>query len=108
MKLKPRMLAVAVAMLPIFGWANAGYGSSQIPAKLAAHAKVTLAQARAKALKAFPGAKIVNEELEREHGGSGLRYSFDMQSGTTWREVGIDANTGKVLENSKESANPTD
>ncbi len=108
MKLKRRMVVVAVAMLPIFGWAIAGYGSSHVPTKLATHAKVTLAQARAKALKAFPGAKIVTKELEQEHGGSGLRYSFDMRRGKIWREVGIDANTGTVLQNSKESANPTD
>ena len=64
-------------------------------------AKVTLEQARATALKARPG-KITDQELEKEKGGSGLRYSFDVKAGATTYEVGVDAVTGKVLENSKE------
>ncbi|HEV2364146.1 MAG TPA: PepSY domain-containing protein [Caulobacteraceae bacterium] len=68
-------------------------------------AKISLAQARAAALAARPG-KITDQELEKEGGGSGLRYSFDVLSaGKVW-EVGIDAKTGKVLENDRESANP--
>jgi uncharacterized membrane protein YkoI len=67
--------------------------------KLAKYANITLAQARATALKARPGT-ITDEELEREKGGSGLRYSFDIKSGTTIYEVGIDARTGAILENS--------
>ncbi len=70
-------------------------------------AKISLSHARAIALKAYPG-KIMKEELERERGGSGLRYSFDMRRGKHWREVGVDAMTGKVLENSHEGANPKD
>lgn len=50
----------------------------------------------------------MKEELEREHGGSGLRYSFDIRLDKKWREVGIDAKTGRVLENSAESPNPKD
>mgnify|MGYP007115083777 CR=1 FL=1 len=38
-------------------------------------ARITLSQARAKASKVYPG-KIVAQELEKEPGGSGLRYSF--------------------------------
>jgi len=69
--------------------------------RLAHLASITLVQARAIALKARPGA-ITDEELERERGGSGLRYSFDVQSaGKTW-EVGVDAKTGAVLENDRE------
>ncbi|MDE2488450.1 MAG: PepSY domain-containing protein [Alphaproteobacteria bacterium] len=63
-----------------------------------ASAKVNLAQARATALHARPG-KIVGQELEKEKGGSGLRYSFDVKSKGTTYEVGVDARTGKVLEN---------
>ncbi|MHB8885978.1 MAG: PepSY domain-containing protein [Methylovirgula sp.] len=66
-----------------------------------------MSEARTIALKAFPG-KIIKSELEHEHGGSGLRYSFDMRQGTKWREVGVDAMTGQVLENSPEGANPKD
>jgi uncharacterized membrane protein YkoI len=70
---------------------------------LAGKAKVDLPQARAIALKARPG-KIVDEELEKEGGGSGLRYSFDVKSAGKTYEVGVDAVTGRVLENGGESA----
>ena len=52
-------------------------------------------------LEAFPG-KITDEELEKEKGGSGLRYSFDIKNGGVTHEVGVDAKTGKLLENSAE------
>ena len=71
--------------------------------ELASQSKITLAQARELALKARPG-KIVDQELEKEGGGSGLRYSFDVVSHGKTIEVGIDAMTGKVLENGSESA----
>jgi uncharacterized membrane protein YkoI len=73
--------------------------------ELAKDAKVSIAQARAIALNAHPG-KIADEELEREAGGSGLRYSFDIKSGGITQEVGIDAKTGRVLENAEEGKNP--
>ncbi|MBS0231865.1 MAG: PepSY domain-containing protein [Proteobacteria bacterium] len=73
--------------------------------KLASEAKVGIEQARAIALKTHPG-KITDEELEREPGGSGLRYSFDVKRGQVTQEVGIDAVTGKVLENMPEGPNP--
>jgi len=69
--------------------------------KLTAEAKITLAEARAIALKVFPGA-IASEELEKERGGSGLRYSFDIKNGAVVHEVGVDAKTGRMLENSVE------
>jgi Peptidase propeptide and YPEB domain len=73
--------------------------------KYAHEAKVTMREARAIALKAFPG-RIVDEELEREKGGSGLRYSFDIRKGKSTQEVGVDAKTGAVLENDREGAHP--
>ena len=73
--------------------------------KLAKNAKITIADARAIALKAHPG-KIADEELENEKGGSGLRYSFVIKSAEGAQEVGVDAKTGKVLENKPEGANP--
>ena len=69
--------------------------------KYAKEAKITMAEARAIALKAFPGS-IADEELEHEKGGSGLRYSFDIVKGRIRQEVGVDAKTGKVLENDRE------
>lgn len=67
-------------------------------------AKIGIREARASALKAFPG-KIVDEELEVEKGGSGLRYSFDIRHGKVTQEVGVDAKTGRVLENDPEGPN---
>jgi uncharacterized membrane protein YkoI len=89
------MLA-SVSVLPISSFA---YRSS--PGK----AKITIDQARSIALKARPGT-ITDEELEKEKGGSGLRYSFDVKSGKVVYEVGVDAQTGKILENSKEGPHP--
>ena len=62
-------------------------------------------QARAIALKAHPG-QIADEELEQERGGSGLRYSFDIKDGGVTQEVGVDAKTGRVLENKAEGPHP--
>ena len=67
-------------------------------------AHVSLAQAREVAIKARPG-KITDQELEREKGGSGLRYSFEVRSGGKTFEVGVDAKTGAVLENDREGPN---
>ena len=78
-----------------------GHVSAYTGEKLAKGAKVSMEQARAIALQARAGA-ITDEELERERGGSGLRYSFDIKSGGTVYEVGVDAQTGKALENKKE------
>ena len=75
--------------------------------KLEKNAKFKMVEARVIALKAHPG-KIIDEELEKEKGGSGLRYSFDItrvgKKGT--QEVGVDAMTGAVLENKLEGKNP--
>ena len=73
--------------------------------KFLKEAAVTPETARATALKVAHG-KIVAEELEKERGGSGLRYSFDVKVDDVTHEVGIDAKTGKVLENSIEGPNP--
>jgi uncharacterized membrane protein YkoI len=73
--------------------------------KLEKEAKISMSEARSIALKAHPG-MITDEELERERGGSGLRYSFVIKSGGITQEVGVDAKTGKVLENAKEGPHP--
>lgn len=71
---------------------------------LAKHATVTLDQAEGIALNARPGT-VTDKELEKEKGGSGLRYSFDIKAGDgKTYEVGVDAKTGAVLENGTESA----
>jgi len=81
------------------GAATAAFGFTG--QQFASQAKVSLDQARASALKAFPGT-ITDQELEKEGGGSGLRYSFDIKGGGTTHEIGVDAQTGAVLENSIE------
>ncbi|MDA8423779.1 MAG: PepSY domain-containing protein [Nitrospiraceae bacterium] len=68
-------------------------------------AKISLDHARRIAQKACAGV-IVAEELEKESGGTGLRYSFDIRKDGITREVGVDAVTGAVLENSTEGAHP--
>ena len=91
---KSFVLALPVALCGLVFAAHA-----QTPAQLASQAKISMTQAREIALKTVPG-KIVKQELEKENGGSGLRYSFDIKAGHDTREVGVDAKTGKVLENS--------
>lgn len=98
------MVLVAGALLAATG-ANAAPAGHFAGAKLLPQAKVTLAQARTAAVRAHPGV-ITDQELEKESGGSGLRYSFDIKSGGKTFEVGVDARTGKVLENKAEGPNP--
>ncbi len=100
----PRKLARSFAHMSLMALlASNAWG--YVGQKYAAQARISLEQARAIALKAHPG-KITDEELEKEKGGSGLRYSFDIRSGSITQEVGVDAVTGTVLENAKEGANP--
>lgn len=84
---------------------GAGSAQAYTGQALASHAKITMDQAQKIALKARSGT-ITDQELEREHGGSGLRYSFDIKSENVTYEVGVDAKTGAVLENSTEGPNP--
>ena len=90
------MGAATLICAPAF--AGAGNYSGR---EMAGEAKLTIEQARAIALKAHAG-KITDEELEKEKGGSGLRYSFDIRQGKVTQEVGVDAVSGKVLENAPE------
>ncbi len=97
-----KIVTVGMGLLLLAG----AFGAQAYTGKaLEKHAKVTMIEARAIALKAHPG-KITDEELEKEAGGSGLRYSFDISKGKVTQEVGVDAQTGVVLENKAEGANP--
>ena len=93
---------IAVALVMLLGAVGAQAYTGEALAK---HAKVTMTEARAIAIKAHPG-KITDEELEKEAGGSGLRYSFDIRDGKVTHEVGVDAQTGALLENKEEGPNP--
>jgi len=96
--------SAAAALLAATG-ATAGVPAHFAGAALLPMAKVSLAQARTAALRAHPGV-ITDQELEKEGGGTGLRYSFDIKKAGKTFEVGVDARTGKVLENKAEGPNP--
>ena len=93
--------ALAVTALPLMTVPAFAYTGQELANK----PKITIEQARHIALEAHPGT-ITDEELEQESGGSGLRYSFDVQRGQMTQEVGVDAATGRVLENKAEGRNP--
>jgi uncharacterized membrane protein YkoI len=95
------VVCAATGLVLTLAWPAMAYTGQE----LEKNAKVSIAEARAIALKAHAG-KITDEELEREKGGTGLRYSFDIKSGSVTQEVGVDARTGRVLENAKEGKNP--
>jgi uncharacterized membrane protein YkoI len=100
LKIILRVAVLCFAMAGLAGAAQAFSGE-----ELSKDAAINLAAARAIALKARPG-QITDEELEKENGGSGLRYSFDIKGGDAAYEVGVDAKTGAILENSREGKNP--
>ena len=94
-------IAAALAILPTLATGASAYHGEE----LAKAAKITLQQATQIAQKARAG-KVTDKELEREKGGSGLRYSFDIRSRGVTYEVGVDADSGRVLENAREGAHP--
>ena len=61
--------------------------------------KISMAHARAMALKLAPG-KVISSEYEKE--GGIWRYSFDIQQKGHIQEIGIDGQTGRIVENSNE------
>lgn len=99
-RLIPVALVIAALGVPAIASTAKMKGSAY-----AGQARISLATARVTALKLRPG-KITDQELEKEKGGSGLRYSFDITSNGKPFEVGIDAKTGAVLENIAEGKNP--
>ena len=100
-----KMIFITAAALLASSGATAAPPKHFAGAELLPRAKITLAQARVKAVRAQPGV-ITDQELEKEGGGTGLRYSFDIKNKGKTFEVGIDARTGKVLENKAEGPNP--
>ncbi len=95
-------ITAALALAASFGIASAAtpmplQGSHYLP-----QAKVTPAKARAIALAKEHGT-IVDQELEKE--GGSLRYSFDVKVGSVVHEVGVDAVSGKIVEDSIDHGN---
>jgi uncharacterized membrane protein YkoI len=103
------MRNVLLAAVLVAGGATASAAVAAAPTyaghEFAAQAHVQLATAEKLALKARPGV-ITDRELEKERGGSGLRWSFDIKSQGKTFEVGVDAKDGQVLENKAEGAHP--
>lgn len=61
--------------------------------------KLSMHEARAIAHRAAPG-KIISSEYEKE--GGAWRYSFDIHQKNNVQEIGVDAMTGKIVENKSE------
>jgi uncharacterized membrane protein YkoI len=78
--------------------AMVGGGTAALAAR-APQPKISKAQAEAIALKVAPG-KITDAEYENE--GGGWRWSFDIQQTGHIQEIGIDGQTGRVVENKSE------
>lgn len=76
-----------------------------IAAQQAPKPKLSMVQAKAIALKLAPG-KIKKSEYEKEDGI--WRYSFDIEQGKRIHEIGVDAMTGKVVENAFEAPGAKD
>lgn len=68
-------------------------------------AKLSIEQARSIALDTAPGV-VVDAEYEQENGA--WRYSFDIRQGQRIHEIGVDANSGKIVEDSYEALNAKD
>lgn len=68
-------------------------------------AGITMAQARAIALKKAPGRV---EKAERENEGGGERYSFDIRQGNRIHEIGVDVVSGRIVEDKFEALNARD
>lgn len=88
---KPLFVVAAVAALAA--------GGAAIAVVKAPTPRITMAAARTMALKLAPG-KVISSEYEKE--GGGWRYSFDIQQSGHVQEIGIDGQTGKIVENKSE------
>ena len=93
--------------LPLLAVVGASIGMTPAVAATAHKpiAKISMVQARAVALKKAPG-KIVDAEYEKE--GGGWRYSFDVRQGARIHEIGIDPNSGRIVEDKYEGLNDKD
>jgi uncharacterized membrane protein YkoI len=99
----PRMVFSVLTLAALAAAAMAATPATFRGHQFAREARISLTRARVIALKARPGI-VADQQLDKESGGSGLRYSFDIFSAGKMFEVGVDAETGKVLENGVESA----
>jgi hypothetical protein len=102
MKKKTGIRLFVCALLAALACASLAFGASARDKKdskksLKSEAKISMKDAREKALEKVPGGRIKSSELEREKGK--LIYSFDIRpaKGSGIDEVQIDAVTGEVV-----------
>ncbi len=98
MKIKKIVMTGILATVAMLSLNALAYSGSEYEKE----AKLTIIDAREIALKAYPGT-VVDEELEHKLGGSGLRFTFDIRANHITHEVAIDAKTGVVLANVKDT-----
>ncbi|MBV9930509.1 MAG: PepSY domain-containing protein [Alphaproteobacteria bacterium] len=84
----------ALTALAAFSAGAAAEAAPQAPA-----ARISMARARTIALRAAPG-RVISAELEKENGG--WRYSFDIRLHGNVQEIGVDAVSGRIVENKSE------
>ncbi|HEY3297661.1 MAG TPA: PepSY domain-containing protein [Armatimonadota bacterium] len=83
----------AVTMI-FAGIGQAAQSHKSQPKAAGSHAKITLSQANAVAVKKFPGKIVGKTKLENEEGV--WQYGVMVQSGKTLREIMVNAKTGKI------------
>ena len=81
-------------------------GDEKILDRLLVRVESNVRNSNRRSLRPHFGTLSPTRNQRRKSAGSGLRYSFDIKDGKTTYEVGVDAQTGKVLENAAEGAHP--
>ena len=98
--------ALTVFALSVSSMAYAGDGAGTYSGyELSKDAQFTMDEASIIALKMHPRGVITERSLERVTGGTNLRYLFDVKAEATTFQVGVDANTGDVIEDLREVPN---
>ena len=103
MKNQTRSILITLAAVALSGFAMQARAQDEKPsAALLARAKISKEEAQKIALGAVLNAKVKSSELEDEDGS--LRWSFDLTTPDSKKiiEVGVDAITGKIVENKVE------
>ncbi|HVR89548.1 MAG TPA: PepSY domain-containing protein [Novosphingobium sp.] len=97
--MKSKLLAPLAAAAAVLGLAQPAFASHPPTPR------ISMAHARAQALRLAPG-RVISAEYENE--GGIWRYSFDIQQRGNVQEIGIDAMTGRVVENRSEGRHDRD
>ena len=110
MKLVAKIAIGAAALgLPLAAYAGTSHENEAQERAVMAHAPkppITTSQAERIAMNAARGGKIVDSEYEQE--GGGWRYSFDIRQNKRIHEIGVDANSGAIVEDKFEGLHDKD